>query len=105
MTSPAPSAAGQPGTLSDREIADLAGGGSLITEGFDQRNVKQACYELRAGSVFYEPDDPNLTEASRDRRLSVVAAVALGVASNVLTSLLTFAATRLRRQPKLRGRE
>lgn len=42
------------------------------------------------------------TETSRDRRLSVVAAVALGVISNALTSLLTFAATRLRRPSKRR---
>lgn len=58
MTSPAPPAARLPGTLSDREIIELASAGSLITEDFDPRNVKQACYELRAGSVFYEPDDP-----------------------------------------------
>lgn len=54
-----PAAAPPPGTLSDRQIIELASAGSLITEGFDPRNVKQACYELRAGSVFYEPDDPN----------------------------------------------
>jgi len=45
-----------------------------------------------------------LTETSRDRRLSVVAAVALGVASNALTSLLAFAATRLRRGSRRAGK-
>lgn len=42
------------GTLYDREIEELASNGKLITEGFDRNFVKQACYELRAGSVYYD---------------------------------------------------
>ncbi len=38
-----------------------------------------------------------LTRATRERQLSVALAVVLGVASNIVTSLLVFFATRLRR--------
>jgi cation transport ATPase len=38
-----------------------------------------------------------LTQATREKQPSVALAVVLGVASNILTSLLVFFATRLRR--------
>lgn len=59
MTSSTAPAQRTPGTLTDREILELATAGSLITENFEARFVKQACYELRAGSTFYRPDDPD----------------------------------------------
>lgn len=43
-----------PGTLTDSDIITLARSGDLITASFDERNVRQACYELRASSLFYE---------------------------------------------------
>jgi dCTP deaminase len=57
MTAPAPIASARTGTLSDREIKELAGAGALITGGFDPQFVQQACYELRASTVFYQPDE------------------------------------------------
>jgi dCTP deaminase len=42
------------GTLVDSDIRRLAEQGELITEGFDAGRLKQACYELRASTVFYE---------------------------------------------------
>src|SRR5437899_640038 len=43
------------GTLPDHEIERLANDGQLITENFSPGGLKQACYELRAGSIFYYP--------------------------------------------------
>lgn len=49
------------GTLTDREIIDRANEGELISEEFDVSRVRQACYELRASSTYYDlatPDRP-----------------------------------------------
>lgn len=45
------------GTLADFEIAAHSEKHDLIEEGFDARRVKQACYELTAGSVYYDLSD------------------------------------------------
>ena len=42
------------GTIPDYEIVDLASRGMLITENFEPKCVKQACYELRAGEIYYD---------------------------------------------------
>lgn len=42
------------GTLNDENIEELASSGKLIIENFDSERLKQACYELRAGSVYYD---------------------------------------------------
>jgi hypothetical protein len=47
-----------PGTITDTDIILLADQGELITSGFDTHCVKQACYELRASSVFFDPASP-----------------------------------------------
>ncbi len=44
-----------------------------------------------------------LTQTSTSRQLSVFTAIGLGVAANAVTSILTYAATRLRRQRRARG--
>lgn len=44
------------GTLSDFEIRDLCQSNELITKNFSAGNIKQACYELRASSRYYEID-------------------------------------------------
>lgn len=43
------------GTLTDADIIGLARQGLLIDGGFSEACVKQACYELRASEIFYEP--------------------------------------------------
>ena len=55
-----------PGTIVDDEIVRLAEGGELITSGFDSKFVKQACYELRASTVFWD-----LAAVSEDKRVEV----------------------------------
>lgn len=68
------------GTLNDRQIEAMAGNGLLISEEFDRRQIKQACYELRVGSVYYElGDDKSRIDASaygyvllKPRQLTVV---------------------------------
>ncbi|MFP3919508.1 hypothetical protein U5N28_17040 [Lysinibacillus telephonicus] len=42
------------GTLSDKDIKEFCQNGKLITEEFNERNVKQACYELRASNIYYD---------------------------------------------------
>jgi len=54
------------GTIRDADILMLAKSGELISEGFDDRSVKQACYELHASNIVYE------TATSReDKRVEV----------------------------------
>lgn len=42
------------GTLGDKEIREFCSNGVLISEGFADKNVKQACYELRASKIYYK---------------------------------------------------
>jgi dCTP deaminase len=42
------------GTLSDNHIRQATGQCWLIAENFDDARIRQACYELRAGTVYYE---------------------------------------------------
>ena len=42
------------GTIVDGDIIRLAQSSQLIVEGFDEKYVKQACYELRASDIFYD---------------------------------------------------
>tara|TARA_R110002073_G_scaffold177188_12_gene335182 strand:- start:12993 stop:13832 length:840 start_codon:yes stop_codon:yes gene_type:complete len=46
----------QAGTLSDVQLNNACKEGWLITSDFDENSVKQACYELRAGNIYYELD-------------------------------------------------
>lgn len=41
-------------TLRDKDILDACANGELISEAFEKKNVKQACYELRAGNIYYK---------------------------------------------------
>lgn len=43
-----------PGVLTDTDISAEAKAGRLISENFSQRSVQQACYELRAGNIYYD---------------------------------------------------
>lgn len=45
---------GAPGVLTDRDIIAEARAGRLIAGDFRAENVQQACYELRAGTVYYD---------------------------------------------------
>jgi len=42
------------GTLSDTDIQSMCSQGILIEENFDPKRIKQACYELRCGDVYYD---------------------------------------------------
>lgn len=43
-----------PGTLSDDQIQEYCSNGVLISDEFVADSIKQACYELRAGTIYYE---------------------------------------------------
>lgn len=42
------------GTLPDHEIESMCMQGLLIEENFERARIKQACYELRCGNVYYD---------------------------------------------------
>jgi dCTP deaminase len=54
----------EPGTLADFEIQREAENGRLISQNFLPKNIKQACYELRASEIYYVPPDPSSRKAS-----------------------------------------
>jgi dCTP deaminase len=54
VVEPADFALLNPGTIVDTEIIRLAREGKLIIGAFEEANVKQACYELRASDLFFE---------------------------------------------------
>lgn len=43
------------GTLTDRMINGLCKNNLLIIDNFESKNIKQACYELRASDIYYCP--------------------------------------------------
>ena len=45
------------GTLTDAQIRELCSNNKLIVENFEERNIKQCCYELTAGNIYYELGD------------------------------------------------
>ncbi|RBW61416.1 hypothetical protein DS884_03660 [Tenacibaculum sp. E3R01] len=47
------------GTLNDDEINKFCSSNVLISENFNAKNIKQACYELRASEIYYDLDQPN----------------------------------------------
>lgn len=46
------------GSIVDEDLIRLAGAKQLIIEEFEEDCVRQACYELRAGDIFYEVQSP-----------------------------------------------
>lgn len=46
------------GTIVDSDIIKLSAAGQLITDDFEPKLVKQACYELRASDIFYNVASP-----------------------------------------------
>jgi dCTP deaminase len=54
------------GILVDEQLISVCEHGELITENFDPKNIKQACYELRASDLFYE------TYSSREDKRVIV---------------------------------
>jgi dCTP deaminase len=83
------------GTYSDAAIREMGLAGKLIVENFDERNIKQACYELRASKLYYEPPQPQTQEASdfillRPNQLIVVITLeSIELPANVLARILT----------------
>lgn len=47
------------GTLADFQIKEYCQEGKLICENYDENNVKQACYELRASNIYHDLSDGN----------------------------------------------
>jgi dCTP deaminase len=54
------------GILVDEQLTIVCEHGELITENFEAKNIKQACYELRASDLFYE------TYSSREDKRVIV---------------------------------
>ncbi|MFN7939154.1 MAG: hypothetical protein U0R19_37870 [Bryobacteraceae bacterium] len=54
------------GTIVDDDLLRLGRAGGLIVDCFDEKCVKQACYELRASEIFYE-----VQSSAEDKRIVV----------------------------------
>jgi dCTP deaminase len=46
------------GTLSDEDIKFLCSKGELVNANYNEKNINQACYELRASNIYYDLVDP-----------------------------------------------
>lgn len=91
------------GTLSDEHIIEASNKKKLIASGFDQAQVHQACYELRAGQIYFELDtvDPTTTAKRHDisaneyilvkpkQLVTVITHESLHLPPNVLGRILT----------------
>lgn len=86
------------GTLNDEEILSLAQKGELITEEFDVKNIKQACYELRAGNCYYDLSSggkKHLVQAGGailfkpHQRIVIITKEKLEIPSDILARILT----------------
>lgn len=86
------------GTLNDSEIELLCSKGELIDENFDPRRIKQACYELRCGNVYYDivvggkrfvVDDGKNILLKPKQTLVVITAESLRLPSDILGRILT----------------
>lgn len=60
------------GTLIDSEIFAAVKNGELIYEGFDPNNVKQACYELTLGDVYFDLTDGNKRIDTTKRKTAII---------------------------------
>jgi dCTP deaminase len=91
------------GTLSDQHIRQAAEQGFLISEEFDDACIRQACYELRAGSAYYELSraDRNTTPIRHELKqgeyillkpkqfITIITKESLRLPTNVLGRVLT----------------
>src|SRR5688572_22071645 len=88
-----------PGTLTDADIIDCAQRGHLIVEEFQEKNAKQACYELRAGNIFFETAsgrenqrvvvDDGAYVLRPNNYVTVITAEKLAMPENVVARILT----------------
>ena len=86
------------GTLSDTDIRELCRSGKLITEEFNERNIKQACYELRASNIYYdvansdrkiEIDDSDYILIKPKQLVVIIALETLELPNDILGRILT----------------
>jgi dCTP deaminase len=88
-----------PGTLTDDDIIACARRGVLIVDKFESKNVKQACYELRASNIFFETSSPKENKRividdgayvlSPNNYVTVITAEKLAIPDNVVARILT----------------
>jgi dCTP deaminase len=89
-------------TLCDKDIVEFCSNGILISEGFEKKNVKQACYELRASNIYYETYEDSLKCVNRNiiedcnyilikpkQCVVVITEEVLNIPNNVLCRILT----------------
>lgn len=80
------------GTLADAELET----GRLFTDEFEPKNIKQACYELRASERYYRPPDPTVQIASEGsivippgELVVIITMETLNLPSDILGRILT----------------
>ena len=85
------------GTLGDTEIKKLCEEGFLIEEDFEPKGIKQACYELRCGNIYYQVpenkrfvvDDKSYLLLKAKQTLVVITKESLRLPPDILGRILT----------------
>lgn len=87
------------GTLTDQDIKDYASRRKLISDNFDERFVKQVCYELRASNIYYLPIESDTKKEVLDgeefillrphQLVVIITQETLDVPSDILGRILT----------------
>lgn len=85
------------GTLNDSDIRVLCKKKVLIAENFEEKNIKQACYELRAGNTcYYTPDSKKVIIEKGDyilikphQSVVIITEESLDLPNNILARILT----------------
>jgi dCTP deaminase len=86
------------GTLNDSVIKKMCTEGKLIVENFKEKNVKQACYELRASNIYYdvtvsdrkiEVEDNEYILIKPKQLVVIMTLETLDLSSNMLGRILT----------------
>ena len=83
-----------PGTLTDLEIIDNVKEKKLIVENYEEKKVKQACYELRASNIYYdtqEGSEPYVTKENMPEVEGIVIVAKGGGDGNVCADITAAA--------------
>ncbi len=60
------------GTLTDDQIRDCCQRGELISDGFNPKNIRQACYELTLGDVYFDLTEGDKRYSTQDQNNALI---------------------------------
>lgn len=86
------------GVLNDLQIKEFVEAGKLVVENYNVNNLKQACYELRAGNTYfdlnnngkrYEIEDDEIIPFKPHQRVAIITKEKLDIPNNILARIIT----------------